>query len=176
LIDQRIGEADRVLQRRRVLQPRQRRLRTQVGAAVGQTPAGELERRIGAQAIQIVRVFIAAGDRENAGADHVGQRMDDPRRIATIRKTARQSFGDAKTPLRHRKQHHAAVRGEPTAVESGCDWLARNGWKRERRKIIVGHGEGEARRVGVSTQILRSLSALCHARRPKTPSAVNKMG
>ena len=60
LIDKRVGEADRVLQRRRVLQPRQRRLRTQVRAAFRQTPASKLERRIGAQTIQIVRVFIAA--------------------------------------------------------------------------------------------------------------------
>ena len=60
LIDKRVGEADRILQRRRVLQPRQRRLRTQVRAAFRQTPASKLERRIGAQTIQIVRVFIAA--------------------------------------------------------------------------------------------------------------------
>ena len=78
LIDQRVGEADRILQRRPVLQPRQRRLRTQVRAAVGQPPAGELERWIGAQTIQIVPVFIAARDREDARADHVGERMSDP--------------------------------------------------------------------------------------------------
>ena len=68
------------------------------------------------------------------------QRMDDPRRIATIGKAARQSLGDAKPPLGHRQQHHAAIRGEPPAVESGCDFLARDGWKRERQEIIVGHG------------------------------------
>ena len=72
LIDQRVGEADRVLQRRRVLQPRQRRLRTQVRAAFGQPPASKLERWIAAQAVQIVGVLIAAGDREDAGADYVG--------------------------------------------------------------------------------------------------------
>ena len=72
LIDERIGQADRVFQRRRVLQPRQRRLRTKVRAGIRQTPAGELERRIGAQKIQIVGVFIAAGDGEDARADHVG--------------------------------------------------------------------------------------------------------
>jgi hypothetical protein len=89
LIDQRVGEADSVLQRRRVLQARQRRLRTQVRAAFWQTPASKLERRIGAQTIQIVRVFIAARDREDTRADHVGQRMGYPRRIPLIGKTAR---------------------------------------------------------------------------------------
>ena len=156
LIDKRVGEADRVLQRRRVLQPRQRRLRTQVRAAFRQTPAGELERRIGAQTIQIVGIFIAARDRKDARADHVGERMGDPRRIATIGKTARQSLGDAKPPFGHREQHHAAIRGEPSAIESSCDLLARNGWKRERREIIVGHGErggrGKARGLASATK------------------------
>ena len=39
LIDERVGQADHVLQRGRVLQPRQRRLRTRVRAAVRQSPA-----------------------------------------------------------------------------------------------------------------------------------------
>jgi len=34
----------------------------------------------------------------------------------------------------------AAVRGQATAVEIGCDFLTRDGWKRERRDRIVGHG------------------------------------
>ena len=62
---------DRVLQRRRVLQPRQRRLRTQVGARVGQPPASEFEGGINAQGVKIVGVFVAAGDRQDAGANHV---------------------------------------------------------------------------------------------------------
>jgi len=51
LIDQRVGEADRILQRRPVLQPRQRRLRTQVRAAIRQVRpqaslnAGSLRKR-----------------------------------------------------------------------------------------------------------------------------------
>jgi len=67
--------------------------------------------------------------------------VGDPRGIAMVGKAARQSFGDAKAPLRHRQQHDAAVRGQATAVEIGCDFLARDGWKRERQEIIVGHGE-----------------------------------
>jgi hypothetical protein len=37
-------------------------------------------------------------------------------------------------------------------------------------------GTGEARRVGVSNQILRSISALRHARQPPIPPLMNKMG
>jgi hypothetical protein len=77
LIDQCIREADSILQGRRVLQPRQGRLRAEVRTGVGKPPAGELERRISAQEIQIVGIFIAARNGEDAGPDHVGQRMSD---------------------------------------------------------------------------------------------------
>ena len=76
------------------------------------------------------------------------QRMRDARRIAAVGKTARQPIRHAKPTLGHRQQHDAAVRGEAAAIESGCDFLARNGWKRERQEIIVGHGErGVARKA-----------------------------
>ena len=174
LVDQRIAQPDRILQRRRILQPRQRRLRTKIAARVGQPPAGELERWIGAQKIQIVGVLVAAGNGEDAGADHVGERVGDPRGITTIRKATRQSFGDAKASLRHRQQHDAAVRGQATAVEIGCDFLARDGWKRERQEIIVCHGgrgwRSCGQRVGFDTQILRHFSALSYARQPRIPA------
>ena len=77
MIDERPREPDRILQRRRVLQPRQRRLRTQVRARVRQPPASELESGINAQSVEIVGVFVAAGNRQDAGADHVRQRVRD---------------------------------------------------------------------------------------------------
>ena len=64
----------------------------------------------------------------------------DPCGITMIRKAARQSFGDTEAPLSHRQQHNATVRGQATAVEICCDFLARDGWKRERQEIIVCHG------------------------------------
>ena len=111
----------------------------------GSRPQASLNAGIFAKTIQIIGVFIAARDREDARADHVGQRKGNPRWIATVGKTARQSLGDAKAPLGHRQQHNAAIRGEASAIESTCDLLARNGWKRERQEIIVGHGERAAR-------------------------------
>jgi hypothetical protein len=140
LVDERIAQPDRILQRRRILQPRQRRLRTKIAARIGQPPAGQLEHRIGAQKIQIVSVLVAARNGEDAGADHVRERAGDPRGIATIQKAARQSFGDAKASLRHRQQHDAAVRGQATAVEIRCDFPARNRWKREWQGSIFNHG------------------------------------
>ena len=76
---------------------------------VGKPPAGEFEHPICAHDTQIVGVLVAEGNREDAGADHVGQRVGDARGIATIGKAMRQSFGDRQATLGHRKQHDAAV-------------------------------------------------------------------
>ena len=46
----------------------------------------------------------------------------------------------AQAPLRHRQQHHPAVRRKPAAIKCGCDFLALDGWKREERDRNVGHG------------------------------------
>ena len=129
LIDERPCQPDRVLQRRRVLQPRQRRLRTQVGARVGQPPASEFEGGINAQGVKIVGVFVATGDRQDAGANHVRQRVRDAQRVAAIGKPMRQSLRDPQPTLGHRKQHHAAIRGQSPAIESRSDRLSANGWK-----------------------------------------------
>ena len=157
LIDERVGQAHHVSQRRRVLQPRQSRLRAQVPASVGQPPAGELERRIGAQVIEIIGVLVTAADREHSGADHVGDRVRHGRAIAPIWEATRQTLGQGQAPLGQRKQHHAAVRGHPAAIECGCDFLPLKGRKREQRNRIVGHGsrggrEG-AQRICLSNRI-----------------------
>ena len=82
--------------------------------------------------------------------------------------------------LGHRQQHDAAVRREAAAVEIGCDFLARDGWKRERRNRSVGHGErgwrDEMEWIGVSSQILRRISVLCHVLQPRNAHLVNKSG
>jgi hypothetical protein len=140
-IDKRVGQMDRVFQRGRILHSRQRRLRTQIAAAFRQSPAGQLECRVGSQKIQIVGILIAASDGVDASPDHVGASMNDARRIATVGKAARQAICDAKPTLGHRQQHHAAIRSQTATVESGRHFLAPDGWKRKRQKIIVGHGE-----------------------------------
>ena len=137
---QRVGEADHVAQARGIFQSRQGRLRAQVGPGVGQTSAGELEGWIGAQGVEIVAILVAAADREDAGPDHVGEAVDDSGRIAAVRDQAGQPLGNPEAPLRERQQHDTPVRREATAVESGCDFLAIDGWKAEARGRIVDHG------------------------------------
>ena len=105
-----------------------------------QASAGELEGRVGAQNVEIIGVLVAATDSEDAGADHVGDAVGDPSRIAVIWNALRQPFGNPEAPLGQRQQHDAAIRSETPAVERGGDLLAANCWKREREKAIVEHG------------------------------------
>ena len=60
---------------------------------------------------------------------------------------------------RHRQQHNAVVRADAPIIESGCDFLADNCWKRERQEVTVSHGgrgwREMANRIGVNNCILR---------------------
>ena len=60
--------ARHLAQRRRVLPARHGRLRRQAPPRVGQPPAGELQARVVPQPVQVVRVLVAAGDGQHAGA------------------------------------------------------------------------------------------------------------
>ena len=60
------------------------RLRAQIGPAVGQPPAGQLESRVAAQPVEVVSILIAAGNGEDARAQDVGQEMSDPVLIAPV--------------------------------------------------------------------------------------------
>src|ERR1700722_7064033 len=67
-------------------------------ASVGNTnpgpcPAGELERRVGPQMIEVAGVLVAATDREHASAEHIDKAVHNPRRIAPIREHPGQIVG-----------------------------------------------------------------------------------
>ena len=128
-IDQHIGKPDDGPEVWQVFGPRQRRLRAQVQSGVGQPPAGELEGRIVAQSVKVIGVFVATGDRQDAGANNVGQLVRDPARSPRIADHRGEPIGQTKTPLGRGQQHHAAIRGDPSTVERHCDLLACNGWK-----------------------------------------------
>jgi len=65
-IDHHPAEPDEVAQSRRVLPTRHGRLTHQVRPAHRQPPAGELEGGVGAQAVEIVGILVAAGDGQDA--------------------------------------------------------------------------------------------------------------
>ena len=104
-------------------------LRAQIGSGVGQPPAGELERRVAAQSVEIVGIFIAAGDRENPGAQNIRQPMGDAARIALVRDHPGEPLGNAEPVLRLGKQHDATIRAEASAIKGGGDFLTLYGWK-----------------------------------------------
>ena len=140
LIDQSIGQTDGIAQGRGVLQPGEGRLRRQIRTRFRQVPAGELERRISAQRAEIVAILIAARDGEDAGADHVCDRVRHAAWSAPIRDETGEPLGDPEPALGLGQEHDATVRRQAPAIESGGDLLAANGWKRERCGCIVRHG------------------------------------
>ena len=77
----------------------------------------------------LLRIFIAAADREHASAEHIDKAVHDPCQIAPIGQHPGQIVGQAETPLGHRQKHHAPVRGQATAIEGSRDFLGVNGWK-----------------------------------------------
>jgi hypothetical protein len=139
-IDQNTHQADNRAQARRVLAARHGRLRAQVGSAVRQSSAGEFESRVRAQPVEIVSIFITAGDGEDARPQDVRQPMDHAHRIAPIANHRRKLGGDAELTFGRGQQNHPTIRRDPSAIESGCDLLAVNGWKSEGQHRIVNHG------------------------------------
>jgi hypothetical protein len=77
---------------RHVLQAAHGRLRAEIGTALGRTPQRQLEQRVEAQAVAVVGVLVAAGNRQHPKAQHPGQAMGDQSRIAPVpRQPARRS-------------------------------------------------------------------------------------
>ncbi len=109
LVDQSVAQADGIPDRWGILQARERRLRGQISARLGQAPAGEFERRIRARRTEVVAILIAARNREDAGADHIRDRVRHAGRIAPIRDDARQPLGDAKAALGLSQEHDTTV-------------------------------------------------------------------
>ena len=108
-IDHHPHQADQIAQVRCILPARDGRLRAQVPAAIRQAATGQLERRIEPEPIEVVGVFAAAGNGEDAGAQNIGQQMDDPVRIAPVGDYSGELVGDAQPPLRLRQQHDPAI-------------------------------------------------------------------
>ena len=179
-VDERVGEADNLAQRRRILPARDGRLRAQVRPAVGQASARQLEGRVAAQPVEVVAIGIAATDRQHAGAQHIGDRMCDVRGIAPVGNVRRKRVRDFAAAFGQRKQHHAAVGGQPASIKRGCDFLARNRWQAKAELAIVGHG-GCGQRSGRAKGGLQHPFPMRVQRFAPYPSAqnasrLNKMG
>ena len=179
-IDHDAHQPDDLAPARCVLPTAHGRLRAQAHRRFGQPSDRQLERRIVAQMIEIVGIFVAGRNRQNAREKNVPQRMRHPRRIARIVDRRRQFLGNTEALCSLRQEHHAAIGTDPAAIKSGANFLATHGWQIERQKAIVGHGgRGSVRlacEIGFSTNFLRHFSQLGYARQPAVQRPVNKMG
>ena len=110
-----------------VLEPRDGRLRAQIGAALGQPADRHLEGRVGAQHVAVVAILVAGGDQQCPEADHLGDRVLDPLRRPRVLDAACQTLGDPQPTLDLGQDQHAAVRGQPSGVEGDLHGLAGNG-------------------------------------------------
>ena len=103
--------------------------------------------------------------------------MQNPARIASIRDHGGELLGDAEPSGGLSQQQNAAVRGQASAIEGGCELLAPDGWKPERKRVKIGRGGLDGvTGVGVSTQSLSRINALRYARHPRSTVLVNKTG
>ena len=80
-----------------------------------------------------------------------------------IGEAERQTLGESKTMNRHRQQHKAPVRADPSPIGSGCDFLAGDRWKRQRPEGIVGESRRGwcevPKRTGLRNPTLRQMRA-----------------
>ena len=179
-VDHGVAHGRHFAPRRRVLPARHGRLGAQILAAVGQPPAGQLERGIGAQIVEIVAVLVAAGDSEDARTQDVGNTVRHPIRVARVGDQRRQLVCNAQAALGGSKQHHAAIRCEPPAIERGGDFLASDGWEIKRQEGIFGHG-GRGSYDGVEELVstpnsVNAINALRHTRQRTSVMCLNKTG
>jgi hypothetical protein len=107
-------------------------LRGEVIAALRQPPAGQLERWVFAQIVQIVGIGIPAADGEDAGAQDVRHGVGNQGWIAMIRNERSQHIDQAKAFVGTRQQQDAAVGTDLTGIKGGSDLLLADTWQSER--------------------------------------------
>jgi len=106
--------------------------------------------------------------------------MCDVRGIAPVGNVRRKRVRDFAAAFGQRKQHHAAVGGQPASIKRGCDFLARNRWQAKAELAIVGHGglgsEAGARRVGLQHPFPMRVQRFAPYPSAQNASRLNKMG
>jgi len=120
---------------------------------------GELEGGIAAQMIEVIGIFVAAGNGQYASAQDVGKHMNNPRRVAPVGDLRSKPLGDPKASLRQSQEHRTAVGTDAATIERGGDLLAVYRWQRERQQAIVDHGGCGSVRLGERLASQPNLSA-----------------
>jgi hypothetical protein len=130
--------------------------------------------------VAVVGVLVTAGDGQHPEAQHLGERMDDLRRIALVPDATGQKIGQAKATFRLAQQHQTAVRGDQATIEGRRHFLAMDRWKIEGMKGIVGHGGCGAfvawQESRLSNKSLHDYNELRYIRRLNSRRGVNNPG
>jgi hypothetical protein len=98
LLDERPPEAQQRPHVGQVFQPRDGRLRAQLGAR-RQAVEGQLEHRVAAQPAGVVAVLVAGSDHQHAEPDDLGQAMHDLLRHPRVLQAAGQTVGQSQPAL-----------------------------------------------------------------------------
>ena len=128
-INERACQTHQFARRRRILPAAHRWLACQADHAAGQFAERQLEPRIVTQTVEIIGIFIAAGDRQHASAQDVVEIVDDAALVARVANAGGKPFRNAKLSLGLRQQQYATIGCQPTAVEGGGHFLAANRWE-----------------------------------------------
>jgi hypothetical protein len=122
-----------------------------------------------AQPIEVVSIFIAAGDRRDTRHHHFEHRVSDAVCIAAIRHRVRQPPAHTERALLFSQQQQAAIGGLVATVEINCEFLAAHRWKVEGKRRIVGHGGCGGRQMHIAirrnTDLLRESRSSRYSRR-----------
>ena len=81
------------------------------------------------QAVEIIGILIAAGDRQHASAQDVAEVVDDAALVARVGDAGGKPLSYPQPPLRLRQQQHATIGCQPPTIEGGGHFLAANRWK-----------------------------------------------
>ena len=90
--------------------------------------------------IEVVGVLVSAGNRKHARAQDVGDAVSNKQRIARISDQSSKFAGEAYTALGGCQQHDPTIRSKPTAIKSGGNLFASDGWKAKRLDRMIVHG------------------------------------
>jgi len=110
-----------------VLEPRQRRLAHQIGAALRRPADADLQGRIALERVDIVAVLVAGRDHQHARQRHLGVAVTDAGGIAHVGERPRDRLGKPQTRGDLAQHDQAAIRRQATRIERGCERLTRNG-------------------------------------------------
>jgi hypothetical protein len=96
-------------------------------AALGRTLAGDQQRGIVAQRVEVVGILLAGRNRHHARRHHRAIGVDDEQLVARVRQRIGDHGGKVEAPRRLAQNDEAAIRAEVPCILRGCERLGPDG-------------------------------------------------